>query len=113
MISRHSRKGREKEHSERGWCRLWSSVWYTDLESGWETDAFSPPPKEVCIFPCMYLSMYIILFELCFYLFSPCAGEIQEFKQELNSLDKSKRKDAVKKVIAGAYYLRYRCDCRS
>ena len=29
------------------------------------------------------------------------AGEIQEFKQELNSLDKSKRKDAVKKVIAG------------
>ncbi|KAI8110917.1 hypothetical protein M9434_004491 [Picochlorum sp. BPE23] len=27
-------------------------------------------------------------------------GEIQEFKQELNSLDKSKRKDAVKKVIA-------------
>ena len=32
-----------------------------------------------------------------------CAGEIQEFKQELNSLDKSKRKDAVKKVIAGVF----------
>lgn len=33
------------------------------------------------------------------------AGEIQEFKQELNSLDKSKRKDAVKKVIAGTLRL--------
>lgn len=30
-----------------------------------------------------------------------CAGEIQEFKQELNSLDRNKKKDAVKKVIAG------------
>lgn len=29
------------------------------------------------------------------------AGEIPEFKQELNSLDRGKKKDAVKKVIAG------------
>ena len=30
-----------------------------------------------------------------------CAGEVAEFKQELNALDRGKRKDAVKKVIAG------------
>lgn len=29
-----------------------------------------------------------------------CAGEIPEFKDDLHSLDKSKRKDSVKKVIA-------------
>ena len=29
-----------------------------------------------------------------------CAGEIHEYKEDLASLDKSKKKDAVKKVIA-------------
>jgi hypothetical protein len=33
----------------------------------------------------------------------PRAGEISEFKAELNSLDRGKKKDAVKKVIAGAH----------
>jgi hypothetical protein len=29
------------------------------------------------------------------------AGEIHEFKQDLNAQDRGKKKDAVKKVIAG------------
>jgi hypothetical protein len=31
------------------------------------------------------------------------AGEIHEFKQDLNAVDRGKKKDAVKKVIAGMY----------
>jgi len=42
----------------------------------------------------------IVLFH---FFFPSLAGEIHEFKQDLNAVDRGKKKDAVKKVIAGMY----------
>lgn len=39
-----------------------------------------------------------------FITFSSLAGEIHEFKQDLNAVDRGKKKDAVKKVIAGMHH---------
>ena len=58
--------------------------------------SFSPPRKGVR--HCRFVKILkIISWIFC----NRHVGEIQEFKQELNSADRSKRKDAVKKVIAG------------
>lgn len=46
-----------------------------------------------------------ILFTFLYNL-DECAGEIQEFKQDLNAVDRGKKKDAVKKVIAGELSLK-------
>jgi len=39
-----------------------------------------------------------------FHHFSSLAGEIHEFKQDLNAADRGKKKDTVKKVIAGMHH---------
>jgi len=61
---------------------------HSNRRSSWLRTSFLPPLRNTPFVPSL-------------------AGEIHEFKQDLNSLDRGKKKDAVKKVIAGKHLVSF------